>query len=239
MPWAHAQQRLERTTQLPVENVWLLYGTDAQLTDKWGLHLDGQIRRTRNVSFLRQNQVRVGVNYYLAPQATLAAGYSYLALYSADDAPTAIHAPEHRVYEQLVLQDNEGLVRVQHRYRLEQRRLVRPGESDPVYLNRMRYQLRLTMPLRGTEVKPGTPYATIADELLFNFGRNVVGGIFDQNRASLALGYQFTKATAVEMGYLNQLFPVGDTMQQRHIAQVSLSFNPDLRPATADGAAQR
>ncbi|GAA4011734.1 DUF2490 domain-containing protein [Hymenobacter fastidiosus] len=217
---------------MPVENVWLLYSTDAQLTGKWGLHADAQIRRARSAATLRQNQVRVGVNYTANPQVVLTAGYSYVDLYSADEAPAAIQAPEHRLYEQLILQDDQGLVRMQHRYRLEQRRLTRPGEEEPVYLNRFRYQMRLTLPLRGKAIEPGTPYIAAANELLFNFGRNLIGGIFDQNRAAIAVGYQFTKATALEAGYLNLLSPTANQARQRHIAQLSLTFNPDLRPPT-------
>jgi len=232
LPQAQAQQLADRKQQLPVANLWLLYSTDARLSSKWGLHADAQIRRSRSADILRQNQVRVGINYYAAPQLMLTAGYSYVALYSADEAPVNILAPEHRLYEQLIIQDDKGLVRVQHRYRLEQRRVVLPGEAGPTYLNRARYQLRLTLPLRGTAITPGTPYLAAADELLFNFGRHATGSIFDQNRAALNLGYQITQATALEMGYLNLWLPAGGPQQQRHIAQLSLTFNPDLRPAT-------
>ncbi|RYU84273.1 DUF2490 domain-containing protein [Hymenobacter persicinus] len=233
---AAAQQPADRRGTLPVENVWLLYSTEARVVGKWGLHADAQIRRARSLTTLRQNQVRVGVSYYAAPQAIFTAGYSYVDLYSADDAPAAIHAPENRLYEQLLLKDLEGLVRVDHRYRLEQRRLVRPGETRAVHLNRFRYQLHLTLPLHGPKVEPGTPYLSLADEVLLNFGRHVIGGVFDQNRASVALGYQLTKATALEAGYLNLWVPAGGPAGQRHIAQLSVAFNPDLRPVAGVSA---
>ncbi|GAA3922172.1 DUF2490 domain-containing protein [Hymenobacter algoricola] len=226
---AAAQQLADKNRELPVENVWLLYSTDARLSEKWGVHADAQIRRSRTVAVLRHNQARVGINYHATSQVTLTAGYSYVAQFSTDDSPAAIHAPEHRLYEQLVLQDVKGLVRMQHRYRLEQRRLVRPGEDRAVYLNRLRYQLRGVLPLRGAVLQPGTPYVAASDELLFDFGRNATGSMFSQNRAYLALGYQFTKATALEAGYLHQLF-IDGVAPQRHVAQLSLTFNPDLRP---------
>jgi hypothetical protein len=226
-PGARAQQPADKPGTLPMENVWLLCNTDARLLSKWGVHADAQIRRARSVSTLRQNQVRLGISYYAAPQAIFTVGYSHVDLYSAEEAPTAIRAPENRLYEQLLLKDTDGLVRIDHRYRLEQRRLVRPGEMEAIYLSRLRYQLHLSVPLRGTAIVPGTPYVAAADELMLNLGRHAPS-LFDQNRASLALGYQFTKALALEGGYLNQLFAGG----QRHIAQFSFTFSPDLRPPT-------
>jgi hypothetical protein len=48
------------------------------------------------------------------------------------------------------------------------------------------------------------------DEVFVNFGKNVTGNIFDQNRAYAAIGYNVTKTNRLEVGFMEQ------TLQQRN-----------------------
>ena len=205
-----------------------------RLRGKWGAHLEGQLRRAQEQTAPRRNLALLAANYYAAPQFVLTAGYGYALSAGPDNLPNhAARLPEHRLYEQLLVRDTEGRVRVQHRYRLEQRWRQTLAEPAFRYVNRLRYQLSATLPLRGREVVPGGLYATAYDELFFNFGRRAPS-LFGQNRAALALGYQATAATALEVGYLNQLLPTPGSyggLNQHHILQLRVAFNPDLRPA--------
>jgi hypothetical protein len=68
------------------------------------------------------------------------------------------------------------------------------------YENRIRYLLRTNIPLTAN----GQTYLALWDEVFFNFGQNVSGNDFDQNRAFIGIGHKLTDTTRVEIGYMEQ-----------------------------------
>ncbi|WP_375437833.1 DUF2490 domain-containing protein [uncultured Hymenobacter sp.] len=231
-----AQAQTQRLTATPVQyqrfNTWLMVNSDARLNDKWGLHTEAQLRQVKGPNAPQQRFLRIGANYYAANILLLSAGYAYTMSYPDGNDSELGSLPEHRSYQQLLLRFDSSRVQTQHRYRLEQRWVRRPGNGQFTYLNRFRYQLRLTLPL-GPQKKilPGTPYLTGYDELFIGFGRNSDGNIFNQNRACLALGYQISRATSVEAGYLNQMAQQEEmsSLAATHTLHLGLNFNPDFR----------
>ncbi|PJJ54783.1 DUF2490 domain-containing protein [Hymenobacter chitinivorans] len=212
---------------------WLSLAGDARIADHWGTHAEAQWRQAKGVGAAHQNLLRLGLTYHATAALQLTAGYGLLLTAAQRDAPGTVALPEHRLYEQLVINDSQNRLQLQHRYRLEQRWVQLAEQTAPTYLNRIRYQLRLTYPLSGPTLKPGGAYAVAADELFLGFGRHVEHGIFDQNRAYAALGYQVLKSLAVEVGYQNQLAPPNSaaTFGSTHSVQLGLQFSPDFRPA--------
>lgn len=231
-----AQAQTHRLTATPPPyrrfNSWLMVNSDARLNDKWGLHTEAQLRQVKGPNAPQQKFLRIGANYYAANILVLSAGYAYTMSFPEGNDSELGSLPEHRSYQQLLLRFDSSRVQTQHRYRLEQRWVRRSGSGQFTYLNRFRYQLRLTLPLSSQKkVLPGTPYLTGYDELFIGFGRNSDGNIFSQNRACLALGYQISRATSVEMGYLNQMAPQEEmaSLAANHILHLGLNFNPDFR----------
>ncbi len=212
-------------------NTWVMYFSDARLSDHWSIHTEAQWRRARVLRDPLQNLFRVGGNYHLNDQVMLTAGYALVLSSPYGDFPAAGRTTEHRIYQQILLRSAYGPLGVQHRYRLEQRWLGAVEGSDYTYVNRTRYQLRMALPLLGGKIEAGTPYAVVSDELFVNFGRSVQNNFFDQNRAYAALGYQFTKALAMELGYLHHLVQQrsGRVFEYNNTLQINLTFNPDLR----------
>lgn len=228
---AHAQTTPTRINDHNA-HTWLMYFSDARLTERWGVHTEAQLRRSEVLAGSQQEFLRAGLNYYAGPRLMLTGGYAYALTHPYGEFPAASRFPEHRIYQQVLLRDALGRVQVSHRYRQEQRWLRRPGNDQFTYLNRTRYQLRLMLPLNSTgQLQPNTPYLAAANEVFMNFGRNVANNFFDQNRASLALGYQFSKATSLEVGYLHQLVQQGSgtVFEHNHTLQIGLNFNPDFR----------
>jgi hypothetical protein len=226
-----AQQTLSSSTSSG-SNAWVNFLSDARLSSRWGLHTDVQLRRAKHSRSAPQRLGRIGVNYRVAPALQLTAGYAYASSYFHNDYAAASPLPEHRLYQQVLLREDSGRVHTQHRYRLEQRWVRRPGDAQATYLNRMRYQLRLVVPIGSQgRLLAHIPYLVGADEVFLGFGQSAGRHFFDQNRAYLALGYQFTSATAVEVGYQHQMVQpaAGYALQYNHTLQLSLSFHPDLR----------
>jgi len=230
---ASAQQPTPRPgMRSNVSNAWLMFLSDTRLSKRWGIHAEAQVLRSRSSALGCQNVFRVGANYYVVDNLLLTGGYAYSQSALDGGLPGA---PEHRLYQQLLLRDTKSRVQLQHRYRLEERWVQVQPNQQFTYLNRMRYQLRLALPLIGKKLTEGVPYAVGSDEIFLGFGRNENKRLLQQNRAYLGLGYQITKATAVELGYLNQLvLPRQESrFEVNENVQFSLCFNPDLRPAAS------
>jgi hypothetical protein len=189
-------------------NLWLNYIGDHPVEGtKWGIHLEGQIRRAEMGGDAQQLLLRPGINYKLNASTSLSLGYAFVETYPYGDYPTAHEFPEHRAWQQLsYTQSWLGLDWV-HRFRLEQRWIGEmkntAGDWDVAnwrYENRFRYMLRTTVPL--TESK--NTYLALSNELFLNFGENVVGNDFDQNRAFIGIGHKLNPVTRIEVGFLEQ-----------------------------------
>ncbi|OWP61328.1 hypothetical protein CDA63_20015 [Hymenobacter amundsenii] len=217
-------------------NTWLMFLSDVRLSQRWGLHAEAQVLRTHTSEQGLQNVLRTGANYYATDALLLTGGYAYSRAFPDAGYPLPT-APEHRLYQQIQLHDTGSRVQVQHRYRLEQRWVQLQPAQNRIFLNRMRYQLRLTMPLLGKELAAGIPFVTVSDEVFVGFGRREGPGFLKQNRAYAALGYQLSKAAAVEIGYLNQLVrPLSEAsrFELNENLQLSLCFHPDFRRNMVD-----
>ncbi|GAB2769936.1 hypothetical protein HNQ93_000409 [Hymenobacter luteus] len=227
---------IQAPTRPGTRNAWLLFFSDSRLSKRWGLHAETQLIRARTSELDWQNVVRLGVNYHAADVLVLSGGYAHSRSYLEAGYPTPLSAPEHRLYQQVQLQDHKSRVKFQHRYRLEQRWVQFMPMRSYTYLNRMRYQLRLALPLIGRELAPGVPFVVASDELFLGFGRHETNSLIKQNRAYAGLGYQISKAASVEVGYLNQLVQLRqeNRYEVSENIQLSLSFHPDFRRAAPE-----
>lgn len=201
-----------------------MYFGDHPVSERWGVHLEGQIRRTGVISGWQQFMVRPAVNYTLNDNFMVSGGYAFIRSHPYGDFPSGAVFPEHRTYQQLLAKHKAGPIPIQHRFRLEQRwiGLVRsPGEEvfDWQYRNRFRYMLRGDIPLR----RDGKLYIGLYDEIFLNFGANSGPKALDQNRAYGALGYNFGRIGKLEVGYLHQYVPQrnGVIVEHNHTLQVA------------------
>lgn len=193
-------------------NGWYNYFGDHPVSERWGVHLEGQWRRHDVITQWQQLLLRPAINFSPNKNLMFTAGYAFVDTSPYGDFPVSYRFPEHRIFEQVILKHELGKVGLQHRYRLEQRYLgqkIQPSDSRIDfwrYENRFRYMMRINIPL-GEENKL---YLGVYDEIMVNFGKNVGANIFDQNRAYAALGYSLNKNIKLEIGYLLQ------TLQQRN-----------------------
>jgi len=111
---------------------------------------------------------------------------------------------------------------------------MKANEDEFPFLNRMRYKVRLQLPLSGKKIKDKTPYLVLYDEIFIGFGQNVNANIFDQNRLGILLGYRFNKYLRLEGGYLNQILQYGGQINGQNVFQynqgiiLNTNFNIDL-----------
>lgn len=192
---------------------WITYTGIHPLTPRWRLQLEAQLRQTEGTAQPAQRLFRTALLRVLNPAARTGVGYAFVRTRPPEEFvvdPQPFN--EHRLFEQLDLRLVTGPLVFDNRYRLEQRWLERVGTGAQsgehlgwTYVNRMRYLLRGTLVPGGGPPRDRVPYVFGADEVFVNFGRNVRNNVFDQNRASVGVGYRFSRALGAELSYLNQI----------------------------------
>lgn len=199
---------------------WYVYNGDHTLSKKWGLHTEYQWRRVELIRSWQQSLARLGVSYKQSDRVKLSAGSTYLVTFPYGDYPQANQGkpyPEQRIYEDITLTDTYQRLRLEHRFRLEQRWLAGLAAAEPgattstgrvadwKFQNRIRYQISGKLSLTGARIGDRSFYLNFFDELFMGFGRNVDQNIFNQNRLSAGVGYQFHKGLQLELNALNQV----------------------------------
>ncbi|UHG91103.1 DUF2490 domain-containing protein [Spirosoma oryzicola] len=192
---------------------WFVYAGDHQIAKKWAIHTEFQERRVDWVQQPQQLLARLGFVRTLTERVEVSGGYTYFQSYRYGNYPEVMGRaePENRLYEDISLKDQLGRLGLTHRLRLEQRWLGSRDQSGQgavqewEYQNRIRYQLSLEFPLQGKTIEDKEWYLNAFDELFIGFGRNVNDNVFNQNRLSSGLGYQFTNNAKLELNYLYQI----------------------------------
>ena len=220
-------------------NSWWMYFGNHQLNEKIGLHTEYQFRRSDFATDWQQSLMRVGLDYYLPKKAMLTAGYSWIVSFPYGEQPIAVKFNEHRIWQQLILQENLGRFYFHHRYRLEQRFLENAtldnnGEKESEgyrFRQRARYRFLVSIPISKKTMEDNTLFFSTYEEVFLGFGKGIQKNILDQNRLYFALGWRFDKDMNVQLGYLNHYVIKGDGehKEMNHTLQAALTYNLDLQ----------
>ncbi|GAB3341158.1 DUF2490 domain-containing protein [Larkinella ripae] len=192
---------------------WFVYVGDHKLNTNWAIHTEYQGRRVGGLRMPQQNLARLGLVRTLSDRVEVSAGYTYFQSFRYGKYPEVAGKPEpeNRIYEDITLKDQLGRLGLEQRIRLEQRWL---GSRDKTgqeavqkweFQNRIRFQLSVTLPLTGSTIDDQEFYLNGFDELFIGFGPNVKDNVFNQNRLSGGIGYQFSGNTKLELNYLYQI----------------------------------
>ena len=194
--------------------VWLNQFHTININKRFAFLAEYQWRRTNGLKDWQQSLLRGGLQYKFKSGVSVLVGYGWIETFPYGDYPPAAPQPfpEHRIYQQIVWNENIGRLMLNHRGRLEQRFL---GVLDPNategrsitrwnYLNRFRYQIKATLPLNNPALTDKTLYAAAFDEIFIGFGKNVNANIFDQNRIAVMMGYKHNKTLSFELAAFNQ-----------------------------------
>ena len=198
-----------------------------------GLHAEVQWRRSEVFSENQQLLLRTGLDFYTKPGLRFTVGYAFIETYPYGDFAVQRSFPEHRIWQQLLVPQDLGKVKLSHRYRLEQRMIgnASTGEfENGRYENRMRYMAKATINITHGK---NPVFAALYEEVFVNFGKDVAYNIFDQNRLYGAVGYSFSPTLKMELGYLYQVVqlrnldgtPPTNRIENNHTLQIALFSN--------------
>ena len=206
---------------------WFAYSGDHKVASKWAVRFDGGWRQMNNALW-NQWLIRPGVNYQLSRNVQLSGAYGYFNTHPGglDWEPSA--APEHRLQQQLLIQQPLGKVVLRHRYRFDQRFLgsgyVEGRDRNWNLQHRARYMLRGDIPLKRLSTEKTAVSFSLYNEFFLRYGYAGVSA-FDQNRIFAGLAFRTARATAIETGVFNQRFQpmCGGRIENNYVLVISVS----------------
>ena len=173
---------------------WVLLFGNKKISEKLNWHHELQYRNYNAVGDLEQLLIRTGVGFNVADNTNLLLGYGFIRSENYTQLEEKTIVNEHRIFQQVITRQNVNKLRLQHRYRFEQRFV----EED--FRLRFRYFLGLAYPLWQDEVTPKELYLSMYNEIFLNTKKDV----FDRNRLYGGLGFRLNKKLRFELGYMNQ-----------------------------------
>lgn len=188
---------------------WLIYIGNKKINTKWNVHNEVQYRNYNAIGDLEQLLLRTGLGYtFNEGKNNVLLGYGYILSENyIGNTNNKISINEHRIFQQFTSKQNIGSVKLNHRYRFEQRFVA----SD--FKMRFRYFLSLNIPFKES----GPFYFSAYNEIFLN----TESAIFDRNRLYGGLGFQVNENLKLEVGYMNQFFETSGRDQFNIIAFVN------------------
>ena len=173
---------------------WYVYNGFFNFSPKIELFAETQIRTWEPVGNIQTFFVRPFFNYNVNEKFQIGISPEYHVSWSfAESANDKNKTEEYRTTLQGMLDQKLGRVALQHRYRYEFRFLDESGKQ------RTRYRLQLGIPISRKVIDKGVWFATLGNEIMLNTQPK-----FDisQNRTYGMLGYQLSKSTSLQIGYM-------------------------------------
>lgn len=226
-PPATAQSAREINEQT---QFWWSVNSTSRISDRFGGVLDFHIRRNNFISDPSFYLLRFGAHYWLGLDLAVTLGYAHNWVAPAEpDWTTWTH--ENRVYQQIQYSNLLGRVRILHRLRNELR-FQQKVENDVLtgenkFSDRVRYLASANIPLSE---KDSVPSLVVSDEILLQFGSEIVLNTFDQNRLFVGIKQKLPRDWSFDLGYMlvYQQKPSGYQYDLNHTVRWFFYFNPDF-----------
>lgn len=212
-------------------SIWLAYVGEHPISQRWDLHLEGQLfwygaAERRELFFLRP-----GFRREFSRGVSVLITYAYFLKDPAiTNASTGL--PEHRISEDFqwkhaLLGTGRKRLALTHRLRAEQRFEARDngnGRHDAwQYAERFRYRITGIVPLPENASGPRPDYVSIYNEVFINFGPHSAKHSLDQNIVAGAIGWNCASNLQFEIGYLLEYIPspAGVVGRYNHVVQIN------------------
>ena len=141
------------------------------------------------------------------------------------------YVPEFRFWEQLLIRQNLGPIKLYHQFRVEQRWKRSTSLMDPTYyyFNRYRYKILGYFPIIGKANTLGSLYGCMYNEIFIQQGEKVQDNAFEDNRSYVGVAYGMSKAVHLHFGYMKSFGQLSaNTFRNHDIFRISLYHKLDF-----------
>jgi hypothetical protein len=174
---------------------WNILNLKFNHDEKWSLFAEAQLRSLKFYDDFHYYEYKGGVNYKAWKNVTLTLGAGSYQTYSeGGDFVVPKNNDEFRLWPQITLFQSVGKIKIEQRYRAEQR------FTSNGYRNRFRYRLGASYSF-GKDRSGYTPYQISASNEIF-FTDNEP--YFERNRFLFAFNWKTSSSTSIQLGYLKQ-----------------------------------
>ncbi len=185
----------ELHTQTSGLGTWSIISTKYQVSNQYFFLFETQIRSQQIYNNFNYYESKAGMGYNFPKNGSVLIAAGHYTTYQPDGNfknPTT--GNEFRIWEQFILNNNINRLKLEHRYRLEQR-FTASG-----YRNRFRYRLNAIYPINNSSIKQKTWYLSVYNEFFLNND----GVYFEQNRMFAGIGYQINNRLTAQGGFINR-----------------------------------
>lgn len=174
---------------------WNILSATINPNNKFSYWFETQTRSQNVIKDFYYYELKGGAAYNLSDKTQFFFGMGDYKTFSyPGNFKKPVATNEFRMWEQFTLKSNIDRVKIEHRYRIEQRWI------NGMYRNRFRYRINPVIPLNHSKVIPKTLYLNAFDEIFFT-NRSPY---FERNRFFVGAGYQFTGLFALQTGFIRQ-----------------------------------
>lgn len=187
---------------------------------KFFVYAEGQSRGIQEYTYPDYYEIKGGLGYNLTKNHKPFIGLGRYATYKDQK----INKEEFRVWLQDVIDFKKGIVKFENRLRAEKSWFYEPQSGKSSERMRYRYRLNISVPLNAKEVKKGTVFANVYDEI---FLVSPMKPTFARNRVYGGFGYQIDDYFGILGGYLWQREFEASGNKNFHFVYLALNINID------------
>lgn len=214
-------------------NSWFSLLNRLELNDKWSVSNELHERTGAFLHNQGQFLVRPSIDYHLNKQVEFSLGYTYIHSNPYNPYSLPIERNENNIWEQVLLKNTIGKVKLLHRFRQEHRWVNHIEETNGNYalngndfLTRFRYRFITTFDIHKFQKPEHKLFAVAWDEIWISQSDNLAPKDFNRNWLYLGVGYTFNPTTNVQAGLIEQYDKVGaNNFISSPIAQFTLVKN--------------
>jgi hypothetical protein len=196
---------------------WNVLNVKKTFNPKWSAFFEAQTRSQKLYNNFSYHELKGGVGYNFNNKlAVLVAVGQYVTYDPTGNFKSPVSSSEFRFWQQFTLTNNVDPLKIEHRYRTEQR------WTSSGYRNRFRYRLNGLLPINKKTIETHTLYASVYDEVFFTNEKPY----FERNRVYAGMGYNFSKLFALQVGWIRQydLKVTGNSIGKNYL-QTNLLFS--------------
>lgn len=174
---------------------WYIVNFNYFFNPKLNLYSEINARSQHAVNDFYYHEIKSGLSYNLKPNISFLLGFGNYETYtSPGNFKKPVMSNEYRLWEQFTLSNKISRLKLEHRYRIEQRWI------NSEYRNRFRYRLTASVPINKPAITANTFFVAASDEVFFTD----IKPNFIRNRFYGGIGYRFKKLFTLQTGILRQ-----------------------------------
>jgi hypothetical protein len=195
---------------------WNICHVKYELNKSWSAFGEAQLRSLKFYNDFHYYEVKGGVSFRLNEEFGFSTGIGDYNTYQAGgDFVTPMINKEIRTWLQMNMYNYLHKLKIEHRYRAEQR------FATNNYRNRYRYRVSFTLPIFKHKVEKKTLYLNCSNELFLGDK----APFFQRNRFFVGAGYEFNAIFSMQTGFMHQFDYRIDDETGKNFLQIALFMN--------------